>query len=215
MATLPAVLRRALRGVRVERAALIIIDPFYALVDEKMDENNAGDVKAVMFAFQHLAVELGAAVIVAHHTGKGDVGAKSAGDRARGSSAFAGSPDAFFTLTPTGAPEEHRWKFDGRRRNGISPEPRTLQWEFPLWEDVGAAEPDAGGNVGAPRRFTVETVTDSFKYDGEILTREEIVKRTRMGRSTASNLLKEAVETGALVRNGTSYALPEGVGDEI
>lgn len=144
LATLPTVLRRALRGARVERVALVIIDPFYALVDEKMDENNAGDVKAVMFAFQHLAVELGAAVMVAHHTGKGDVGAKSTGDRARGSSAFAGSPDAFFTLTPTGAPEEHRWKFDGRRRNGISPEPRTLQWAFPLWEDMGAAEPDSG-----------------------------------------------------------------------
>lgn len=212
LATLPAVLRRALREVRVDRVALIVIDPFYALVDEKMDENNAGDVKAVMFAFQHLAVELGAAVMVAHHTGKGDVGAKSANDRARGSSAFAGSPDAFFTMTPTGAPEDHRWKFDGRRRNGIGPEPRTLQFDFPLWADVGAAEPESGDG----RRYTVETVHSAFKFDEEVLTVEAIANRTGMGRSTAFERVKEAVRVGVIERAGKEYRLAgNGGGDAL
>ncbi len=192
--TLPVVLRKALKAVSVERVALVIVDPFYALVDERMDENNASDVKAVMFEFQRLAVELGAAVVVAHHTGKGDVGAKSAGDRARGSSAFAGSPDAFFTLTPTGTPEENLWKLDGRRRNGIGPEPRMLQFEFPLWRDIGPATEETGGRAGAPRKYTVATVVEAFKHDGEVLSKGDIMTRTGMSEATFRRLVADIMQ---------------------
>lgn len=215
LATLPTVLKLALKAERVERVALIVVDPFYALVGAKMDEDKAADVKAVFFDFQRLAVELGAAVIVAHHTGKGDVGAKSANDRARGSSAFAGSPDAFFTLTPTGAVEERRWKLDGRRRNGIDPEPRTLQFDFPLFADVGAADGDTGGT--SSKRYTLGDLTGAFAFEEEVLTVAEIVKRTGIGRSRAYELIREAGQQKCppIVREGDGYRLNEGGGDDL
>lgn len=213
--TLPVVLRKALKAVGVERVALVIVDPFYALVDEKMDENNASDVKAVMFEFQRLAVELGAAVVVCHHTGKGDAGAKSAGDRARGSSAFAGSPDAFFTLTPTGTPEENLWKLDGRRRNGIGPEPRTLQFEFPLWRDIGPASGDIGPT--SAKRYTLADLQGAFTAGGEVLTVAEMVRRTGMGKSRVYELLKEAQTKPRppIVREGDGFRLYNGAQDDF
>ncbi len=213
--TLPVVLRKSLKAVGLERVALVIVDPFYALVDEKMDENNASDVKAVMFEFQRLAVELGAAVVVCHHTGKGDAGAKSAGDRARGSSAFAGSPDAFFTLTPTGTPEENLWKLDGRRRNGIGPEPRTLQFEFPLWRDIGPASGDIGPT--SAKRYTLADLQAAFTSDGEVLTVAEMVRRTGMGKSRVYELLKEAQTKPRppIVREGDGFRLYNGAQDDF
>ena len=210
LATLPMVLKSALSAVKVARAALVVVDPFYALVGEKMDEDKADDVRRVFFDLQRLAVELGGAVMVAHHTGKGDAGTKSVNDRARGSSAFAGSPDAFFSLVPTS--EEGVVKLDGRRRNGMGPEPRALRWSYPLWEDVGTVESDAAVGAGAPRRFTVEKIVGAFAVEDEVLSVGEVVERTGMGRSTAFELLREAVACGKLRKVGGGYGLVGEVG---
>lgn len=180
----------------------IIIDPFYSLAGG-VDENAAGEVAGVMLGLQRLAEEIGAAVIVAHHTGKGDAGSKSLFDRARGSSAFGGSVDVFMSLTARGG--EGRMVLDVVRRNGRSPEPRTLQFDFPLWWDVGEAEPDAAGVVGAPRRYSVENIMGAFAVPGEELTVGEVMDRTGMGRSKAYELLKEAVASGQLRKTEEGY----------
>lgn len=186
-------LKSGMDAAGLAEVGAIVIDPFYSLAGG-VDENAAGEVAAVMLGLQRLAEEVGAAVIVAHHTGKGDAGSKGIFDRARGSSAFGGSVDVFMSLTARGG--EGRMVLDVVRRNGRSPGPRTLQFDFPIWSDVGEAEPDTSGAVGAPRRYTVESIIGAFAVPGEIVTPGEIVERTGMGRSTAYTLLKEGVDRG-------------------
>ena len=194
LTTLAARLRADLEINSLKEVAVVVVDPFYSLAGG-IDENSAGEVAAVMLGLQKLAEETGAAIIVAHHTGKGDAGSKSLFDRARGSSAFGGSVDVYLSLT---ARAEGRMVLDVMRRNARSPEPRKLVADFPLWRDDGEAEPDTGGRVGAPKKNTVEKLLEAFLEDDEILSPTIIAERTKMGRSTVYNLLQEAEGRGML-----------------
>lgn len=181
----------------LKQVAAIIIDPFYSLAGG-IDENAAGEVAEVMLGLQRLGAEIGAAVIVAHHTGKGDVGLKSNVDRARGSSAFGGTVDTKLCLVPKGK----QTLLEVTRRNAKEPEPRILQLDAPLWADIGPAVPDSAGVVGTPKRFTVDTIVKAFAFDDEVLSVGEIVDRTGMGKSTAYGLAKQGIEQDVFVRAG-------------
>lgn len=74
--------------LRVSGARLVIVDTLTRF--HSLDENDAGDAKAVMAALEHLAASSGAAVIFLHHVSKGAAlnGNADVQQAARGSSVF-------------------------------------------------------------------------------------------------------------------------------
>ena len=77
-------------------AEVVVIDPIYKLIVG--DENKAEDVKPLLEMFDRLATDSGAAVVYAHHTGKGMAGDKQAIDRAVGSGVLARDFDTQISL---------------------------------------------------------------------------------------------------------------------
>jgi hypothetical protein len=191
LATLPMQIKSLLKERNVKDVGLIVIDPFYALVGDKMDENNADDVKRVFFDLQRLAEELNCAVMVAHHTGKGKVELRASNDHARGSSAFVGSADSFFSLVPHTEPGVVT--FGGGRRNGDKPEQRHLQFLYPLWVDMGEAA--MSGKNGPGRRPTIDPldIPKAFPTPEAVLKRADFIKHfSGDGSSAVDRALKKA-----------------------
>lgn len=100
-------LRAALAGMGEFSA--ILLDSIYMLSDA--DENAASEVKGMFADLMGLANDHNASAVFTHHTGKGASGARSAKDRARGSSVFVGAPDTVLTLDPLDVdPDSAAWQ---------------------------------------------------------------------------------------------------------
>lgn len=80
-----------------EGAEMVILDPLYKLVDG--DENSAQDMKPILYAFDRVTRETGAALMYVHHDAKGVAGDRNIRDRGAGSGVLARDYDACITLT--------------------------------------------------------------------------------------------------------------------
>lgn len=204
--------------------ALVIIDPFYALA-VGLDENSASEVSGACRAFKRVAHEVNAAVVVAHHTGKGDPSGRRVCDRSRGSSAFSGAVDNPLSLTlKTEDADGKVAQLAGRWRNlpGLPPHDLRFDSAIGLWEDLGEGEPmgpqGGGGGRGRPALYTVEGLVEMFKDAPEGFMRRQDFIDKGVGKNAITPLLNEAVELGRIVRtrsgSGDVYRLAE-VGDGL
>lgn len=91
-------LARIIETAKALGAEVIVIDPIYKLIAG--DENKAEDVKPLLEMFDRLATEAGAAVVYAHHTGKGLAGDRQIIDLAVGSGVLARDFDTQLSLVP-------------------------------------------------------------------------------------------------------------------
>ena len=80
------------------KAEVIILDPIYKLIDG--DENKTEVMKPLLRMFDQVANRTGAAIIYAHHTGKGVAGDRQAIDRMVGSGVMARDFDTQLSLVP-------------------------------------------------------------------------------------------------------------------
>ena len=79
-------------------AELIVLDPFYKLMDG--DENDAQEVGLVLKMLDRMMERTGAAILYVNHTGKGHAGDRSPIDRAVGSGKHGRDLDGQICLTP-------------------------------------------------------------------------------------------------------------------
>jgi AAA domain len=75
---------RLLQAIRQLRPRLLLLDPLVRL--HGIDENNAGEVAALLAYFRSLQRELALSVVLVHHTRKNAAGGAAAGQGLRGSS---------------------------------------------------------------------------------------------------------------------------------
>lgn len=181
---------------------LIVVDPYYVLT-AGLGENEAGDVAASMLGFQRMAEELNAAVLITHHFTKGDATGKAQLDRASGSGVFARSVDNFFTLTEDA---QGRMVLEATRRNGASPPPLEVAFEFPVWHKVGEAEavlPKRGrGSAYSPEAFV-----GAFPDGSAILTWGQLRERLGVSNGTFANYLNRAMKEGVVEKAVGGYRL--------
>lgn len=111
--------------VRAVKPDIVIIDPFYKLIDG--DENKSEDIKPILKVFDALAEETGAAIVYVHHDKKGAIGDVDLNDRGSGSGLLARDFDSAIFLAA------HETIEDGLvaefiTRNYSSPEKFTIEW---------------------------------------------------------------------------------------
>jgi RecA-family ATPase len=97
---------RLLRRAAGKGYAAVVIDPIYKL--QWGDENDAGDVARFCNQLDKICLELGCAVIDAHHHSKGSQGQKRSIDRGSGSGVFGRDPDAVLDLIELDISEDRR-----------------------------------------------------------------------------------------------------------
>ena len=149
--------------IRDEGYAMIVIDPTYKLLGIA-DENSATDVTALLNAIEKVAVDTGAAVVLAGHFAKGNPAAKESIDRISGSGVFARDPDSLVTFTRH--EEEGAFTIEMTLRNLAPVAPFVARWDWPLFRRADGLDPNRLKQVGGrPVSHTAETLLELLGND--------------------------------------------------
>lgn len=130
--TICAVAEERLSGDPELKLAAIIIDPLYKSYGGK-EENSATDMAAVLENMERFAEKFDAAIFIASHFAKGDSAGKNQIDRISGSGVIARDPDSIMTLSKL-KDEKNLYTFEATLRNMACPEPRVVEFDFPIWK---------------------------------------------------------------------------------
>jgi hypothetical protein len=130
--TICAVAEERLSKLPGLKLAAIVVDPLYKSYGGK-EENSATDMAAVLESMERFAEKFDAAIFIASHFAKGDSAGKSQIDRISGSGVIARDPDSIMTLSKL-KDEKNLYTFEATLRNMACPEPRVVEFDFPIWK---------------------------------------------------------------------------------
>jgi hypothetical protein len=200
---LPHILNRTSEG----QYSLIILDPVYKILGER-DENANGEVAELLNEFEALATKRKVAIAYGHHHSKGNQSDKDARDRSSGAGAWTRDPDALIDLTPHEEDEHFTATFT--LRNHAPKTPMVIRWEFPVMSIAPGMDPTALRKPGKPKQYGVGDVvgllegkTAGLMY-GEW---EAAAKKAGLSESTFKRLIKQAQDSGKVVRGNGVYRL--------
>lgn len=120
---------------------LIIIDSFYKLFGEKQDENSNACVGAMMTKLAAVASRLKTAIVVVHHTSKGNQSGKGITDTGAGAGAFWRSIDTGIAIRQH--EEDGIFVVDGIVRSFTALQPFCVRQDFPLWSLAPEFDPQS------------------------------------------------------------------------
>ncbi|HET9376399.1 MAG TPA: AAA family ATPase [Chthoniobacterales bacterium] len=180
---------------------LIIIDPFYWLLDENADELNPSQMVGILRSFRTLN-RLGASIIFTMHFAKGSQAQKFAIDRISGTGGF--GRDADVIMTVTSHKDELNAAYEFYVRSFATPKSFTAAWEFPLMvrnqkDPTDLREPKKSGRRQVVSDFELmefaRSVNRKFRRPDWIGT---LIERFGIGRATAQRYLAELLAEGQL-----------------
>lgn len=161
-----------MRSLSRKGYSLIIFDPYYMMLGDR-DENNAGDMTAMMNEFEKIAFQTNAAVVFAHHYAKGNASGKNAMDRMSGSGVISRNPDTIITMTDH--TEEGCYTIDTILRYSKPIDRFVVRWKYPIYELDTALDPE---NLKQPagRRPAGPAADKPAMKDGESHVAEEMLR---------------------------------------
>src|SRR5690606_29377454 len=130
--------------------AVIAFDAFYRFLPAGTGENDNAQMAAMYNAIDALAADAGCAVVLNHHSSKGDQSGKTVTDVGSGAGSMSRAADTHLVIRPHQT-ESHA-VLDAVCRSWPPVESRSIRWEWPLWhasdldpvlQKVGARSPAA------------------------------------------------------------------------
>lgn len=119
------------------RYRIVIIDALYRFIPLGVSENDNAQMMRLYNRLDELAEAWQAALVIVHHSSKGDQGGKSVTDVGSGAGAISRAADTHLTIRPHD--QEGLAVLESVCRSFKSPEPVSLKYEYPLWDAVTAA----------------------------------------------------------------------------
>ena len=173
---------RLVEAIRPLRPRLLLLDPLVRL--HGIDENNAGEVAALLAYFRSLQRQLGLSVVLVHHTRKNAAGGVAAGQGLRGSSDIHAFGDSNLYLRRT----KDRLLLQSEHRAAPASPPVHLELVAVDAERTHleiVAEPEDGCRSGLEEQVLV------LLAGGEVLSRARLreslaVKNERLGAALES-----------------------------
>lgn len=110
---------------------VIIIDALYKMLERGMSENDNGDMTRLFNRLSEIATGLRAAIIVVHHTSKGDQSYKAVTDVGAGAGSIARAGDTHIAIRPHETPGLA--VFEAVCRSSREPAPKSIQLAYPVW----------------------------------------------------------------------------------
>lgn len=190
-------------AVRRYAPRLLVLDPFVRL--HRIDENDAGEVSALLGYLRTLQRQHDVAVLVVHHARKNGGAGAQAGQSLRGSGDFHAWGDSNLYV--------RRQKDDLvltiEHRAAAAPEPLRLQ--LVASDDavvhLALASGDAPGEHEAPRDLD-PIVLDALGRAGCGLSRSQLRAELRVRNERLGDALVRLAATGAVIRDGARWAVP-------
>ena len=157
---------------------LVIIDTLYRSFPAGMSENDNAAVTAVYNRVDQYAEALNAAVVLIHHSSKGDQSGKTVTDVGAGAGAQSRAADAHLVLRSH--EQEDVYVLEAAVRSWPPLKPQCLRWAFPLWHPVNDLDP---GRLQRPeeKRKKAQKDAKEKEQDAELLSMLERLDPERQG----------------------------------
>jgi RecA-family ATPase len=193
---------RLTRTVRRGAPRLLVLDPFVRL--HRVDENDAGQVSAVLGYLRALQRDLDVAVLVVHHARKNGGAGGQAGQSLRGSGDLHAWGDSNLYLRR----QQGALSLTIEHRASAAPEPLALRLVSSAGGDahlelVDSSVDRARGAVGLE-----QTILATLAAAGEPLGRTALRDKTRVRNERLGEALNRLAATGAVVRTGDRWSVP-------
>jgi hypothetical protein len=180
---------------------LIALDAFYRVLPTGMSENDNAAMADIYNHLDAIAGELDCSVVLNHHSSKGDQSSKSVTDVGSGAGSISRAADSHLIIRPHEL--EGCAVLEGVCRSFAPPEPRTIRWEWPLWNESGI-EPE----IKKPKtRGQASQQQNDEQADRKILevvrgnprrTSTQIRRKSGMGQTRVDRALVRLEEAGLL-----------------
>lgn len=118
---------------------LVVLDALYRLLPAGTSENDNAGMMAIYNQVDRYAAQMGAAFAIIHHTSKGDQAGKEVTDLGAGAGAISRAADTHLTIRPHES--QGLAVLEAVTRSFQSPEPRTVEFSYPLWRAVDEIQP--------------------------------------------------------------------------
>jgi AAA domain len=198
---LPRDQRRLAETVRREAPRLLLLDPFVRL--HRINENQAGDVAAVLGYLRELQRAHDLAVAVVHHARKNG-GPASGGQSLRGSSDFFAWVDTALSL------RRHRQHLvlSVEHRAAAAPEPKTLVLagtEDDMHLSLVVGEPNRDHDNPAGTANIDVTILDALDHAHQGLSRASLRAALRVRNERLGQALTRLTASGHIARHGDTW----------
>lgn len=172
------------RTIEPGEYSCIIWDALYRLLPDGTSENDNTAMASVYNSLDAIAKHTGSANVVVHHTSKGSQSVRGVTDIGSGAGAISRAADTHLTLRAhelTGCAV-----LDAVCRSFPSPAPKTIRWDFPVWNETWI-EPELAGIKDRPEKKQNRT-------DEE--TKSKILETLDIKRWTSSGQIREKTGFG-------------------
>jgi hypothetical protein len=189
-------------AVRRYAPRLLVLDPFVRL--HRIDENDAGEVSALLGYLRTLQRQHDVAVLVVHHARKNGGAGAQAGQSLRGSGDFHAWGDSNLYVRR----QKDALLLTIEHRAAAAPEPLRLQLiaSDDAVVHLALAPGDASSENDAPRDLD-PIVLDALRRAGA-LSRSQLRAELRVRNERLGDALVRLVATGAVIRAGDRWAVP-------
>ncbi|CAN5903527.1 hypothetical protein BH11MYX4_BH11MYX4_63600 [soil metagenome] len=190
-------------AVRRHAPRLLVLDPFVRL--HRIDENDAGEVSALLGYLRTLQRQHDVAVLVVHHARKNGGGGAQAGQSLRGSGDFHAWGDSNLYVRR----QKDALVLTIEHRAAAAPDPLRLQLVAGDEADVHLAvvAGDLAVELEAPRDLE-PLVLAALGRAGRALSRSQLRAELRVRNERLGDALVRLVASGAVIRTGDRWAVP-------
>lgn len=154
---------------------LVIVDALYRWLPEGCSENDNAQMMRVYNRVDELANDWGAAVVIVHHSSKGDQSEKALTDVGAGAGSIARAADTHLAIRPH--EQSGLFVLEAVTRSFKSPEPVSIQFDWPLWSAIACpavlkTRKAAGGKSQADRDADgIQAILEAIPEGGHVGTR--------------------------------------------
>lgn len=182
------------------RYKLIVFDALYRLIPDGTSENDNAQVMRLYNKLDELAAAWQTAIVVVHHSSKGDQTSKAVTDVGSGAGAISRAADTHLTIRPHD--QDGLAVLESVCRSFKSPEPVSIRYEYPCWDVVAVKaelrKPKAS-NKDKQRQADEEANTAVLAaLDKRWGSESQVVRRTGMGWARIAKAVNRLAKLGAL-----------------
>jgi hypothetical protein len=193
---------RLTRTVRRAAPRLLVLDPFVRL--HRVDENDAGQVSAVLGYLRALQRELDVAVLVVHHARKNGGSGGQAGQSLRGSGDLHAWGDSNLYLRR----HQGALTLTVEHRAAAAPDPLPLKLIATAGGDAHLAVVEAGEARERGALGLEQAIVSTLAAAGEPLGRTTLRDTLRVRNERLGEALTALVQRGVVMRSGDRWSVP-------
>lgn len=129
---------------------LIVIDTLSKMLAGDKSENDNLYFRSIYTQLESLASDIGSAIVIVHHTSRGDQSEKSVTDTGAGAGSQSRACDCHIAVRPHA--EDGFCVLDAAVRSFPGSPSLSIRWEYPLWTVDGGKTPELGNTQTRKRR---------------------------------------------------------------